>query len=85
MKDSTPKGKKAERQHASQTPYGSHYANGISLGAGAYFRYDGPGDSRSEDPDDDDAVYGLENLNGITDDPDEHRSLENLNGFSHTD
>ena len=66
MKDSKPKDKRAEHGHSSQTPYSSHFANGISLGAGAYFRYDGPGDSRSEDPDDDDAVYGLENLNGVS-------------------
>lgn len=85
MKDSKPKDKRTEHEHASQAPYGSHFANGISLGAGAYFRYDGPGDSRSEDPDDDDAVYGLENLNGISDDPDEHRSLNNQNGFSRPD
>jgi len=85
MKGSKPKDKRAKHEHALQAPYDSHFTNGISLGAGAYFRYDGPGDNRSENPDDDDAVYGLENLNGISDDPDEHRSLENLNGSSRTD
>ncbi len=84
MKDSKPKDKSPRHEHAQQTPYSSHFANGISLGAGAYFRYDGPENSRS-DPDDDDAVFGLENLNGISDDSDQDRSLENLNGFSRPD
>ena len=66
MKDSKPKDKSPKHDRTQQTPYGSHFANGISLGAGAYFRYDGPGDGRNEDPDDDDAVFGLDNLNGFS-------------------